>query len=160
VKNIKFFHTIIVQRSSNITITSSFIYTSLTGSHQFWPANLWVSRSHSLAGRCQHHSNGTSGRCISCISIQLNIMVACNNKYISLIRIWWNLTIRFHLHFSKSFKQLRWWKRSAMLKIIQKLKINISQSSAATVCRWSRHVNNCCIANYFSILYTKYYRNR
>jgi len=40
---------------------------------------------HCLAGIC-NHSNGTSGRSISCTSIQLNIMVICNSKNLSLVR--------------------------------------------------------------------------
>jgi len=71
-----FFHKIIVQQISNITITYSFIHTGLIGSHKPAPVNLGVSRcsdsllsdahisvlAHCLAGRCQRYSNGTSGR--------------------------------------------------------------------------------------------------
>jgi len=42
----------------------------------------------------------------------------------------------------------------------QKPEINIFQGSVATVCGCSRYVNNCCVANYFSILFAAYYRNR
>jgi len=106
--------------------------------------------SHCLAGRCQRHSNSTSGWSISCTSIQRNIMLICNSRNLSLVR--------FHRRVSKSFKQLCWWNKSVIMD--QKPEINISQGSVATVCRWSEHVNKCYVPNYFTILSAKYYGNR
>jgi len=105
------FHAIIVQQSSTITVTFSFIHTGLNVSHKPGPVNLEFHAAvtqlfdahisvlaHGLAGRCQHHGDDTSGRSISCTSILLNIMVVCNGKILSLVR--------FHCHILKSFKQL------------------------------------------------------
>jgi len=106
-KNVQFFHKIVVRQISNMQIlTFSFIHTGLTEGHKPGPVNLGVLRcsnsmsvlAHCRARRCQRHSNGTSGRSISCTSIQLNIMVVCNSKNLSFVR--------FHCHVSKSFKQL------------------------------------------------------
>jgi len=93
-------------QSSDVTVTFSLIHFGLIGGHKPGPVNLGVSRcsnsisvlAHCLAGRCQCHSNGTSGRSISCANIQLNIIVVCNSENLSLVR--------FHRHFLKLFKQL------------------------------------------------------
>jgi len=69
-KNIQFSYTIIVQQSSNITITFSFIHTGLIKGHKHGSVNLEEFHAavtqlsnvhisvlaHCLAGGCQHHS--------------------------------------------------------------------------------------------------------
>jgi len=54
-----FFHTIIVQQSSNITITFSFIHTGLTGGHKPGSVNLGVSRCSNSTVWCTHQCAGT-----------------------------------------------------------------------------------------------------
>jgi len=41
-----------------------------------------------------------------------------------------------------------------------KLEINISQGSAAALCRWGGQINNFCVAYFLNILCAKYCRNR
>jgi len=66
-----------------------------------------------------------------------------------------SLLVVSYRHITKSFKQLFWWNKSD--KMVQKPKVNVSQGNVATVHRWGGCANNSCDADYFSILYAKYY---
>jgi len=128
---------------------------------------------HCLAGRYQRHDgNGISEW--QHLLRQYNITIICNSKNLSLVFHWYGhrglcLRLNFfvfaflcfgHILFSSFTVDSTALLTEQIGQNDPKPQINFFKGSVATLCRWSGHINNCCVASSFSILCVKFYGKR